>query len=67
MIEDVNQDALDGLRQFIADRPTWGITEMQETYYCLMQHPDLFYVRSDQGVLAALVNEVWHGRNGWKT
>lgn len=65
-IEDVNQDALEGLRQFIDDRPNWEITDMQSVYYFLMQHPDLIYSRTDQGVLVALVNEAWHERNGWK-
>lgn len=65
-IEDVNQDALEGLRQFILDRPTWRITEMQVVHYSLMKHPDLIYSVIDQGVLSALVNEAWRGLHGWK-
>lgn len=65
-IEDVNQDALEGLTQFIDDRPSWGITEMQSVYYALAKHPDLIYSRTDRGVLTALVNEAWRGKLGWK-
>lgn len=65
-IEVVNQDALDGLRQFIDDRQNWGLTDMQEVYYFLTKHPDLIYSRTDQGVLAALINEAWRGKLGWK-
>ena len=65
-IEDVNQDALEGLGQFILDRPTWGIAEMQSVYYSLMEQPDLIYAVIDQGVLSALVDEAWYGFHGWK-
>jgi hypothetical protein len=65
-VEVVNQDALDGLRQFIDDRPDWGHTDMQSVYYFLTKHPDLIYSRTDQGVLTALINEAWRGKRGWK-
>ena len=65
-IEDVNQVALEGLRQFIEDRPSWGIADMQSAYYFLMQHPDLTVFMIDQGILASVINEAWHGRQGWK-
>lgn len=64
-IEDVNQDALEGLRQFIDDRPSWGVADMQSAYYFLMECPDLIKSRTDQGVLTTMLNEAWHGRNGW--
>ncbi|MFT8369732.1 MAG: hypothetical protein ABF719_10720 [Acetobacter sp.] len=65
-IKGVNQGALVGLRQFIEDRPNWGVADMQSAYYFLTKHPDLISSGTDQGVLAALVHEAWQGWNGWK-
>lgn len=64
-IEDVNQGALEGLRQFIEDRPSWGIADMQTAYYFLSKHPDLINSEIDQGVLTSLVNEAWRWQRGW--
>jgi hypothetical protein len=64
-IEDVNQDALEGLRQFIDDRPSWGIADMQSAYYFLREHPDLINSKIDQGVLTSLVNTAWRWQRGW--
>ncbi|MBS0987835.1 hypothetical protein JK182_03905 [Acetobacter okinawensis] len=64
-IEDVNQVALEGLRQFIEDRPSWGIADMQSAYYFLSKHSALVNSKTDQGVLTSLVNKAWRWQRGW--